>query len=272
MPNDGIHAINNLRACCSDCNSTAGKGRIQFSDSTLDLHLAKSPRLAKDALRIQRKILRSGKVGRSAIVLASASTAEQYELLWDLDVSQAIMAVVHRASRVLENGQTHRIPSLDAPYQIELTTDGKSARLLAAMQLASGLSPADLAAAVVACAVEELDDQIASTAVDHRNPVSGAAAGTTDWNGAVFTVGIESVAVQDDVVSYSCHIELEENIAVSVAAQSSDGSTLEDSQSVFTVEGHISILASTEFGDHVRSSPRVDETTYVDGYVDINNQ
>lgn len=269
MPNEGVHSINNLRACCTDCNSPGGKGRIQFTDSTLDIHLAKSTRLTDRALVIQRKILRSGDVGRSAIVLASARTDEQYELLWDLDVSQALMAVFHRASQVVENGQTYRLPTVNSPYLIELATDGKSARLLAAMQLASGLSPADLAAAVVDSAVEELDEQIASTAVGNRNPIFGAAAGTTDWNGALFTVSVESVGIEDDVVTYSCRIELDENIAVPVAAQSSDGSTLEDSQSDFSVEGYLIFTATTELGDYVRSSPRVDETQYVDGDVAI---
>lgn len=265
MPNDGIHAINNLRACCKDCNSSSGKGSIQFSDTTLDLHLAKSPGATKDALRVQRKILRSGDVGRSAIVLASASTDEHYELLWDPDVNQALMAAAHRGSRVLQDGRTNPIPVLNAPYRIELATDGKSARLLAAMQLASGLSPADLAASVAECAVGQLDEEIASAAAGHRNPIFGANAGTTDWNGAVFTVSIESVGVVEDVVSYSCRIEFDERVAVPVAAQSSDGSTLEDSQSDFTVDGYLSIVAMTELGVHARSSPGVDHIEYVDG-------
>jgi 5-methylcytosine-specific restriction endonuclease McrA len=269
MPNDGVHSINNLRACCKDCNSSSGKGSIEFSDATLDVHLAKSPGVTKDALRVQRKILRSGDVGRSAIVLASATTDEHYELLWDPDVNQALMAAAHRASRVLQGGRTNPIPVLDAPYRIELATDGKSARLLAAMQLASGLSPTDLAASVAECAVGQLDEAMASAATEHRNPLFGANAGTTDWNGALFTVSIESVGVADDIVSYSCRINFDERVTVPVAAQSSDGSVLEDSQSDFTVEGYLLIVAETEFGDHARSSPGVDQIEYVDGELDI---
>jgi 5-methylcytosine-specific restriction endonuclease McrA len=269
MPNQGVHALENLRACCTDCNSTAVKGRIQFSDETLDTILAKSPGVAKAALSVQRKILRSGDVGKSAIVLASANTPEHYELLWDLDVSQALMAAVHRASQVLQNGRIHPIPEFTAPYQIQLATDGKSARLLAAMHLASGLSPANLAVAVVESAVARLDEEIATAAVQHRNPIFGANAGTTDWSGALFTVSIESVGIEDDVVSYSCRIEFDQNVAVPIAAQSSDGSTLEDTQSDFAVEGYLSIMASTEFGDHVRSAPCVDHLDYVDGEFDI---
>lgn len=269
MPNDGIHAINNLRACCEDCNSTSGKGSIKFSDATLDLHLAKSRGVTKIALRVQRKILLSGDVGRSAIVLAGASTDEQYELLWDLDVNQALMAAAHRASQVLVKGRINPIPVLDAPYRIELATDGKSARLLAAMQLASGLSPTDLAASVVECAVTHLDHKVAAAATERRNPIVGANAGTTDWNGALFTISVESVGIVDDVVSYSCRIDFDENVVVPVAAQSPDGSALEDSQSDLTVEGCIVIAAATELGDFVRSSPRVDRAEYVDGDFDI---
>lgn len=269
MPNDGVHAINNLRACCEDCNSSSGKGSIQFSQTTLDLHLAKSPSITKRALGVQRKILQSGEVGRSAIVLASASTDEQFELLWDPDVNQALMAVAHRASRVLQNGRINPVPVLDAPYRIELATDGKSARLLAAMQLASGLSPAALAASVVECAVAQLDEEIATAAAEGRNPVFGANAGTTDWNSASFTVSIASVGVVDDVISYTCHVEFDEQVAVPVAAQSSDGSALEDSQSDFAVEGYLVIAAQTELGDFVRSSPLVDHVEYVDGEYEI---
>jgi hypothetical protein len=56
---------------------------------------------------------------------------------------------------------------------------------------------------------------------------------------------------------------------VPVAAQGSDGSTLEDSQSEFTVEGYLLIVAVTELGVHARSSPRVDRIEYVDGEFDI---
>lgn len=269
MPNHGVHAINNLRACCKDCNSSSGKGSILFSDATLDLHLAKSTRISKDALQIQRKILRSGDFGKSAIVLAGARTDDQYELLWDLDISQALIAAFHRSSQVLENGRPRRVSTVDRPYQIALATDGKSARLLAAMQLASALSPADLAAAVVDSAVEVLNGQIDAAAVGRRNPISGAAAGTTDWNNALFTVSIESVGIEDDVVSYCCRIELEEHVAVPISAQSSDGSSLTDSQSEFSVEGDLFFNATTELGYYVRSWPAVDETEYVGGSVVI---
>jgi hypothetical protein len=81
----------------------------------------------------------------------------------------------------------------------------------------------------------------------------------------LFTVSIESVGVADDVVSYSCRIEFDENVAVPVASQSSDGSTLEDSQSDFTVDGYLLIDAVTELGVRARSSPRVDHIEYMDG-------
>jgi len=111
--------------------------------------------------------------------------------------------------------------------------------------------------------------EIAAAATERRNPILGANAGTTDWNGALFTISIESAGVVDDVVSYSCRIEFDESVAVAVAAQSPDGSALEDSQSDFTVEGRLVISAETELGDLVRSSPRVDHAEYVDGDFDI---
>lgn len=101
LPNGGVHSIHNLRASCIGCNSSAGKGGILCSPITLDLHLAKSQEISKRALLVQRRILRSGNTGRSAIVLSAASSEEEYELLWDFDVSQAIIAAMYRASQVL---------------------------------------------------------------------------------------------------------------------------------------------------------------------------
>ncbi len=271
MANNGVHSIDNLRAACVDCNSSDGKGGIQLSDHTLDITLAKSPRITKKALIEQRRILRSGDVGRAAIVLASASTDEQYKLVWDSDVSQALMAMTYRASQVLENGQTYRLAVLTAPYQIQLATDGRSARLLAAMQLASGLSPADLASAVVERTVERLDEQIAWKGTENRNALFGANAGTTDWNGALFSVSVDSVAIEDDLVSYSCLVEFVENVSVSIARQSSDGSALEDTQADFTVKGHVSLIASTELGQSIRSSPRVHAIEYLEEEFDVDD-
>lgn len=264
MRNDGVHAISNLRACCENCNSPRVKGSIMFSDTTLDLHLAKSTRISKDALKIQRKILRSGDVGKSAIILASARTDDQYELLWDLDVNQALMAALHRSSRVLEKGETHRVPTIDRAYQIELATEGKSARLLAAMQLASGLSPADLAADVAKSAVKVLDQKLEAAAIAGRNQSAGPAAGTTDWSGVLFTVSIESVGIEEDVVSYSCRIELDDYATVPISAQSADGSSLQDSQLELSVEGYLVFTATTELGDLVRTRPSVEDAELFD--------
>lgn len=264
MANNGIHSINNLRAACADCNSSGDKGSIRFSDHTLDITLAKSPVVTETALSVQRKILRSGDVGRAAIVLASASTTEQYELIWDFDVSQALMAATYRASQILQSSHTQPVAVLTAPYQVQLAHDGKSARLLAAMQLASGLSPADLATAVVERSVEHLDNEIARAGASNRNPLFGANAGTTDWHGASFSVAIDSIEIEDDKVSYSCRVEFVENVSVVVSAQSADGSSLEDTQSDLTVEGHVSVVASTKLGHSVRSSPRVDAIEYVE--------
>lgn len=269
MRNDGVHAITNLRACCENCNSPRVKGSIQFSDTTLDLHLAKSTRISKDALKIQRKILRSGDFGKSAIVLATARTDDQYELLWDLDVSQALMAAFHRSSRVQEKGRTHRVPTIDRPYQIELATDGKSARMLAAMQLASGLSSEDLAEAVVASAVDILDEQLGDAAVERQNPIYGAVAGTIDWTNVLFTTSIESVSIEEDVVSYSCRVEVDDHVTVPLSAQTSDGSSLKDSQMELSFEGALIFTATTSLGDRARSAPAVEDIESVDDQIII---
>jgi len=267
--NNGVHGIANLRACCDDCNSTAFKGSIRFSGEQLDILLARSPGVVRAALKFQRKILQSGEFGKSVLVVASARTSEQYELLWDLDVSDALMAVGHRSSRALQGGRAHAIPVFTAPYQIRLATDGKSARLIAAMQLVSGLSASDLATSVVARAVAALDDEVWVAVASSREPIVGANAGTTDWGGASFTVSIGAVQIEGDVVSYSCLVEFGESIAVPVAAQSPDGSTLEDTQSELTVEGYLLIAATAEVGDSPRSSPRVDSVEVEDGDVQV---
>ena len=270
MPDLGVHHIANLRACCSDCNSARVKGAKRFSAALLDLVLEKSASLIAAAHREQDRIRKSGEIGEAIIRVASADTPEAHDLLWDLDLSQAIAASLHEASRRVVTMTQLQVPIYSADYRVELQAEGQVRRLLSGWQIVTGLSLGALVRGVVECAVDEFDRQLAYRVERSSNGLlHGANAGTADWRGAEFRVAIDEVSIDTEKAVCVCTISVEETVTLMSSAQSSDGSELVDAQWDLAIEGSIQVQASTQVGHVPRTDPRIDDLEVMDSDISV---
>lgn len=270
MPNRGVHHIANLRACCSDCNSHRIKGRKRFSAATLDLMLEKSASVIEAAHREQRRVRKSGEIGEAIIRVASADTPEAHDLLWDLDLSQAIAASLHEASRRVVTMTQLQVPIYSADYRVELHAEGQVRRLLSGWQIVSGLSLGTLVRGVVERAVDELDEQLAYRVEQSSSGLlRGANAGTTDWRGAEFWVTVDEVLIDTENAVCVCTISVSENVSLISSEQSPDGSELTDEQRDLAIEGSVQVRAFTQVGHDPRTNPRIDDLEVIDSDISV---
>ncbi len=256
LPNLGPHHISNLRACCTDCNSSRLKGAHVLPDSILATHFQKSADLSKQAFAEQKKMRRDRAVGESAVKVTSAETEEDHRLLWDSDLSQALIGTLHYAARVVqpENAQPARFGVGDVSYVVRSSMTPESARMMAAVQLVSGVSTPEIVDAVMPDAIEVLAEAHRAFAESSYPGHLGANSGEADWVNAEFTMSWSDIEIGEETCIVVASVSLDTPISSQIALQSDDGADLIDiTGPECSIEGHASFDVQIGVGDCVYS-------------------
>lgn len=263
LPNLGPHHISNLRGCCTDCNSSRLKGAHVLPDSIIATHLQKSTDLSMQAFAEQKKMRRDRAVGESAVKVTSAETDEDYRLLWDSDLSQALVGTLHYAARVVqpENAQPARFGVGDVSYVVRSSLTSDTARLMAAMHLVSGVTTPEIVDAVIPEAIDVLAEAHRAFAESHYPDYLGANPGEADWVNAEFTVSWSDIEIREESCTVVASVSLDTPISSQIALQSDDGAELIDAVGPeCSIDGYASFDVQIGVGDCVYSvSLRDDE-------------
>lgn len=243
LPNHGVHHISNLRAACKECNSAHMKGSIVLPDTVIAIHLAKSAGITTKALAEQRKLRRNSAMGESIVHLTTASKRDDFEVLWDPDLNQALFDSLYDASRVLKGDPVRRSMWKTGRF-IDVTADALKTRMMAALQLVSGVAPDVLLDGFSAVAAEEIQEKFASVVRATYDDLRGPEIGEIDWGQTLFAVSIDNVTIAPDDWSCAVTVSVETMVSAPVTMQSEDGSELVDGQSSeCEVEGEIYLKA-----------------------------
>lgn len=250
LPNNGVHHISNLRACCSDCNSARIKGSKVLSVHTLDLELQDSEKLMKAAFKVQEDIRRNGDTAESLVKIATSDTTADFDLLWDVDLNQAVIAAFHAGSVRSTVGRNPIVPLYVENRRVSARLDDESLRLLAAIHLVTGVSVSLLLGKAVECGIKIVDDAAAEFASKSYEYFQGASIGTVDWpDNTDFPVSVADFEI--DMQSASCvvTIEVDEDLSLPVSQQSDDGGNLEDQQTQpIRLAGTVQVHATMQVG------------------------
>ncbi|WP_420180834.1 HNH endonuclease [Paenarthrobacter sp. TA1.8] len=246
LPNKGVHHISNLRACCSDCNSARIKGSKVLSENRLDLELQNSEKLMKAAFKVQADIRRHGDTAESLVRVATSDTAADFDLLWDVDLNQAVIAAFHVGSV----GRKPIVRLYASNRRVSAHLDDESLRLLAAIQLVTGVSVSLLLGQAVERAIQTVDDTAEEYASKSYQYVYGVGFGTVDWpDHTDFSVSVADFEIGMQVASCVVTIEVNEVLSLPVSKQSNDGGKLEDQQTQpIRLVGTITVPATMPVG------------------------
>lgn len=251
LPNNGVHHISNLRACCSDCNSARIKGSKVLSDYLMDLALQDSEKIMKAAFKVQEDIRQNGDTAESLVKIATADTTADFDLLWDVDLNQAVIAAFHAGSDRSTDGRNPIVPLYVANQRVSARLDDESLRLLAAIHLLTGVSVSLLLGQAVQCAIKAVDDAAEEFASKSYQYDYGVGFGTVDWpEHTDFPVSVADFEI--DMQSASCvvTIKVDEDLSLPVCQQSDDGGNLEDDQQTQPIRlaGSVQVQATMQVG------------------------
>lgn len=256
LPNLGPHHISNLRACCADCNSSRLKGAHVLPDSIIATHLQKSRDLNKQAFAEQKRMRRDRAVGESAVKVTSAESDEDHRLLWDSDLSQALIGTLYYAARVVEPESTRpaRFGGGDVSYVVRSRLTPETARLMAAVQLVSGVTIPEIVDAVMPEAIETFGEAHRAFAESRYPALRGANSGEVDWVNAEFALDWSDINVGEDLCTVVASVCLDTAISAPISLQSDDGADLVDiSGPDCSVDGYASFEVQIGVGDCVYS-------------------
>lgn len=256
LPNLGPHHISNLRACCADCNSSRLKGAHVLPDPIIATYLQKSPDLSNRAFAEQKKMRRDRAVGESAVKVTSAQTDEDHRLLWDSDLSQALIGTLHYSARVVrpETAQPARFGIGDVSYVVRPIGTPETARLMAAVHLVSGVTTPEILDAVMPEALGVLAEAHRAFAKSHYPDHLGANSGEADWVNAEFTVSWSDIEIGEESCTVVASVGLDTPIGSQIALQSDDGADLVDvAGPECSIDGYASFDVQIGVGDCVYS-------------------
>lgn len=230
LPNLGPHHISNLRAICSDCNSSRVKGAGLLADGYLSAQLAKSPDHSKRAFAEQAKMRRDRAVGESAVKVTSASGDEDFRLLWEEDLNQALMGTLHIAAEAVDpaHGAEHRVMAGDTAVIVRTSMSPDAARLMGAVQMVSGVALTTITEHLLPAAVDAVAERHREFAESTFPDLQGANSGTPDWSTATFVVTWESATIDSETCVCRASVSIEGDVTAPVSLQSDDGSKLID--------------------------------------------
>lgn len=263
LPNLGPHHISNLRAICSDCNSSRLKGSKVLADGYLSTQLLKSPALSALAFKEQARMRRNRAVGESAVKVTSASGDEDYRVLWETELSQAIMGTLHIAADVVDpsQGTETRVQADDLTVFVRTSMTPNGARLMGAVQLVSGVPLVTITESLIPAAVEVVAESHREFAESTYPDLRGANSGDADWLNAVFVVTWDSATIDEKTCVCKATVSVEGEVSAPVSLQSPDGSELgEDTGPDCTIDGFAYFEVIVGVGDGVYDVTLQDHT------------
>lgn len=230
LPNLGPHHISNLRAICSDCNSSRLKGSAVLPDGYLSVQLLKSTKLTKLAFKEQARMRRNRAVGESAVKVTSALEDDDYRVLWEAELSQAMIGTLHIAAEVLDpsQGTDARVIADDVTVFVRTSMTPDGARLMGAVQLVSGVPLVTITESLVPAAVEVVAESHRGFAESTYQDLRGANSGDADWSNVVFVVTWDSATIDEETCVCKATVTIEGDVSAPVSLQSLDGSELVD--------------------------------------------
>jgi len=202
-------------------------------------------------------------VGESAVKVTSAETDEDHRLLWDSDLSQAMLGTLHFAARIVHPNITlpARFGVGDVSYVVRSRLTPESARLMAAVQLVSGITTPEILDAVMPEAIDVLAGAHRRFAEPSYPGHLGANSGEADSVNAEFTVSWSEIEITGEICSLVASVSLDSTINSQIALQSNGGSNLIDTAGPeCSIDGYASFDVQIGVGDCVCSvSLRDDE-------------
>lgn len=229
LPNLGIDHISNLRAACKRCNQSRKGGHI-LPDGLISTELLRSLAITKKALTEQRKLRRNSAMGESLVHLSTASKRDDFEVLWDPDLNQALFDSLYDASRVLKGDPVRRSMWKSGRF-VDLTADALKTRMMAALHLVSGVAPDLLLDGFAEYAADQIQQKFASVVGATYEALRGPDIGEIDWGQTLFALSIDDVTLASDDWSCAVTVSVETMVSAPVTMQSEDGSELVDGQS-----------------------------------------
>lgn len=250
LPNNGVHHVSNLRAACDDCNSARVKGSKVLSDYSLDMELQNSSKIMKAAFKVQEDIRRNGDTAESLVKIATSNTEDDFDLLWDVDLSQAVVAALHAGSARIAAGRDPIIPLYVGNRRVSARLGDESRRLLAAVHLVTGVSVSLLLDKAVECCIKTVDDSAADFASRSYEDFQGAGFGTVDWpDHTEIPVSVAEFEIDMHAASCVVTIPVDEHFSLPVSRQSDDGGDLEVRQTnSIEVTGIVQVHATMDLG------------------------
>lgn len=230
LPNLGPHHISNLRAICSDCNSSRLKGSTVLPDGYLSVQLLKSKKLTKLAFKEQARMRRNRAVGESAVKVTSASEDEDYRVLWEANLSQALIGTLHIAAEAVDpsQGTDARVVVDDVTVFVRTSMTPDGARLMAAAQLVSGVPLVTITESLVSAALKVAAEAHRGFAESTYPDLRGANSGDADWTNVVFVVTWDSATIDEETCVCKATVAIDGDVSAPVSLQSLDGSELVD--------------------------------------------
>jgi hypothetical protein len=230
LPNLGPHHISNLRACCARCNSPRVKGTLVLPNPVLAAELAKSATISEKAFAQQRHMRRNSAVGESAVKVTSADGSDEYKLLWESDLSQALIGTLHAAAAETRpaHGNEDRFRVAETSLFVRSSLTPESARLMGAVQLVSGVPLTGLTEALLPAVLDAFSDSFSRFAESAYPESHGANSGDVDWTNALFIVSWDSATIDESTCVCSVTVAMDNEVSAQVAVQSGDGGELVD--------------------------------------------
>jgi hypothetical protein len=271
LPNNGVHHISNLRAACDDCNSARIKGHKVLSVPSLDLILQNSNKIMEAAFKAQEDIRRNGDTAESLVKVATSNTEDDFDLLWDVDLNQAVVAAFHAGSARIAAGRDPIIPLYVGNRRVSARLGDESRRLLAAVHLLTGVSVSQLLSKAVECGIKTVDDSAADFASRSYEDLQGAVFGTVDWpDHTEIPVSVAEFEIDTHAVSCVVTIPVDEDLSLPVSQQSDDGGDLEGQQTKSVeVTGNVRVHATMDVGHN--PSGKGGLTVWVEDDLDVSH-
>ncbi|GAA1210784.1 hypothetical protein GCM10009587_11720 [Microbacterium maritypicum] len=263
LPNLGPHHISNLRAICSDCNSSRVKGASTLAEGYLAAQLTNSARISKLAFAVQSRMRRDRAVGESAVKVTSAADDEDFRVLWEEGLSQALMGTLHMAAQAIEpsSGAESLVMAGETAVILRTSMSPDAARLMGAVQLVSGVPLVRITESLIPDAVEVVAERHREFAESTFPDLRGANSGTTDWSTATFIVTWESATIDEQICVCRASVALDGEVTAPVSLQSENGDELIDiSGPECVVDGYAFFEVTVGVGDGVYNVALQDES------------
>lgn len=231
LPDKGAQHISNLRACCADCNSARVKGRHVLPDVQLSAVLAHSARIMALAFTEQARMRRGRAVGESIVKITAAETNDDYRILWEQNLNQALMSTLRQSAQVVTLNTAKTIiydAERGVPFTAKSMMTADTARLIAAVHLTSGVPISSIIVELITNAKEAFSGVYQTFAESLYEDFRGANAGDTDWTNASFTINWEQVTIHNDECRVTADVTVDTIVSSQLSLQSLDGERLEE--------------------------------------------